>query len=143
MPILTVNIYGFAMGIIFYTQLQHNVDYVVIQWRYLMMKKKLKGIVSLLLLTTLIMSMLTACATKLNGTYTNDEGLVKQSFTFKEDNKVEVSAFGIDVEGEYLIEDDTITITYSLLNLSYDLEKSFEKKGSSIFIDGTEFVKSE
>ena len=54
---------------------------------------------------------------------------------------MEVSAFGINVEGEYLIEDDTITITYSLLNLSYDWEKSFEKKGNSIFIDGTEFIK--
>ena len=54
---------------------------------------------------------------------------------------MEVSAFGIDVEGEYLIEDDTITITYSFLNLSYDWKKSFEKKGNSIFIDGTEFIK--
>lgn len=105
------------------------------------MKKKIRGIVLLLLLTTLLMCMLTACATKLNGTYTNDQGLVKQSFTFKEDNKVEVSAFGIDVEGEYLIEDDKIIITYSLLNLSYDWEKSFEKDGDSIFIDGTEFIK--
>ena len=67
--------------------------------------------------------------------------IIKQSFTFKEDNKVEVSAFGIDVEGEYLIEDGKITITYSLLNLSYDWEKSFEKDGNSIFIDGTEFFK--
>ncbi len=83
----------------------------------------------------------TACATKLSGTYTNSEGLIKQSFTFKEDNKVEVSAFGIDVEGEYLIEDGKITITYSLLNLSYDWEKSFKKDGNSIFIDGTEFIK--
>ena len=105
------------------------------------MKKSCRRIVSLLLLTVSLVCILTACATKLSGTYTNDEGLVKQSFTFKEDNKVEVSAFGIDVEGEYLIEDDTITITYSLLNLSYDWEKSFEKKGNSIFIDGTEFVK--
>ena len=105
------------------------------------MKKNLKRIVSLLLLTTILVFLLTACATKLSGTYTNDEGLVKQSFTFKEDNKVDVSAFGIDVEGEYLIEDGKITITYSLLNLSYDLEKSFEKKGNSIYIDGTEFVK--
>ena len=32
-------------------------------------------------------------------------------------------------------------ITYSLLNFSYEIEKSFKKKGSSIFIDGTEFVK--
>ena len=105
------------------------------------MKKNIKRIVSLLLMAAMLMYVLTACTTKLSGTYTNDEGLVKQSFTFKEDNKVEVSAFGIDVEGEYLIEDDTITITYSLLNLSYDWEKSFEKKGSSIFIDGTEFIK--
>ena len=34
-----------------------------------------------------------------------------------------------------------ITITYSLLGLSYDWVKSFKKDGSSIFIDGTEFVK--
>lgn len=105
------------------------------------MKKNLKRIVSLLLLTTMLVCVLTACTTKLSGTYTNDEGIIKQSFTFKEDNKVEVSAFGIDVEGKYLIEDGKITITYSLLNLSYDWEKSFEKKGSSIFIDGTEFIK--
>lgn len=105
------------------------------------MKKTFKGIVSLLLVTVFFVCMLTSCATKLSGTYTNSEGLIKQSFTFKDDNKVDVSAFGIDVEGEYLIEDGKITITYSLLSLSYDWEKSFEKKGDSIFIDGTEFVK--
>lgn len=105
------------------------------------MKKSVKRIAALLLLTAMFVCVLTACSTKLSGTYTNDEGLIKQSFTFKEDNKVEVTAFGIDVQGEYRIEDGKITITYSLLNLSYDLEKSFEKKGNSIFIDGTEFVK--
>ena len=105
------------------------------------MKKNFKRIVSLFVLTIFIVCALTACTLKLNGTYTNEEGLVKQSFKFKEDNKVEVSAFGIDIEGEYLIEDGKITITYSLLNLSYDWEKSFEKKGNSIFIDGTEFIK--
>ena len=105
------------------------------------MKKNLKRIVSLLLLTTMLVCVLTACTTKLTGTYTNDEGLVKQSFTFKEDNKVEVSAFGIDIDGEYLIEDNKITITYSLMSLSYDWEKSFVKEGNSIFIDGTEFIK--
>ena len=106
------------------------------------MRKKVfvKGVMLALLICTIVLS-LTACATKLSGTYTNEEGLVKQSFTFKEDNKVEVSAFGIDVEGEYLIEDNKITITYSLLNLSYDWEKSFVKEGNSIFIDGTEFIK--
>ena len=67
--------------------------------------------------------------------------MIEQSFTFLEDNKVKVSAFGIEIEGEYLIEDGEITITYSLFGLSYDWVKSFEKDGNSIFIDGTEFVK--
>ena len=89
----------------------------------------------------ILMFMLTACATKLSGTYTNDEGLIKQSFTFKDDNIVEVSAFGINVEGTYLTENGKIVITYKLLNFSYNWEKSFEKAGNSIFIDGTEFIK--
>ena len=89
----------------------------------------------------IVMCSLSACAVTLNGKYTSKDGLIEQSFTFDKDNRVEVSAFGIDVEGEYLIEDGKITITYSLLGLSYDWEKSFEKKGKSIFIDGTEFVK--
>ena len=46
----------------------------------------------------------------LSGTYTRKEGLIEQSFSFKEDNKVEVSAFGIDVEGTYQIEDGKITV---------------------------------
>lgn len=103
--------------------------------------KKCLRIVSLLLVTVLLIYMLAACSTKLNGTYTMEEGLIKQSFTFKDDNKVEASAFGIDVEGEYLIKDGQITITYSVLSLSYDWKKSFDRKGNSIFIDGVEFIK--
>lgn len=105
------------------------------------MKKRIKRILSMSFLVIIVMCVLTACSTNLSGTYTNDDGFVKQSFTFKEDNKVDVSAFGIEVEGEYLIKNDTITITYSLLNLSYDWEKSFRKDGDSIFIDGVEFTK--
>lgn len=89
-------------------------------------------------LTSLLLS---SCATTLRGTYTNSEGVISQSFTFEEGNKVKASAFGINIEGEYKIEDDKITITYSLLGISYDWEKSFVKKGNSIFIDGTEFIK--
>ena len=105
------------------------------------MKTNVVRVVSLTLVTAMLVCVLAACATTLSGTYSNDEGLIKQSFTFKEDNKVEVSAFGIDVEGEYHIEDNKITITYNLMNLSYNWEKSFVKDGNSIFIDGTEFVK--
>ncbi len=106
-----------------------------------MKKINWKGIVSFALILSVVLCMLTACVAKLNGTYVNDEGIIKQSFTFEDDNKVIVSAFGIDVEGKYEIKDGTITITYSLLNFSYNMEKSFEKKGDSIFIDGVEFTK--
>lgn len=104
-------------------------------------EKSLKRTVSLLLLVGLLLCSLSACTTKLKGTYVNAEGLTEQSFTFKEDNKVDVSAFDVSVESEYQIEENTIIFTYSLLGISYDMEKSFVKKGSSIFIDGVEFVK--
>ena len=103
-------------------------------------KRTFKRIVAVLLVCVMVCTF-TACATTLKGTYTSKDGLIEQSFTFKEDNKVDVSAFGINVEGEYKIEDGEITITYSLLGLHYDWVKSFKKDGNSIFIDGTEFVK--
>ncbi len=103
-------------------------------------KKICKAIVATLLICAMVCT-LTACAVKLSGTYTNKDGIIEQSFIFKDDNKVVVSAFDIELEGEYVIEDGQITITYSLLGLSYDWVKSFEKDGSSILIDGTEFVK--
>ncbi len=105
-----------------------------------MVKKSFKMIKALLLVCVMVCTLM-ACTTTLSGTYTTKDGAIEQSLTFMEDNKVEVSAFGIDVEGKYLIEEGEITITYSLLGLSYDWVKSFERDGSSIFIDGTEFVK--
>lgn len=104
-----------------------------------MFRKSLKAAIAILIICAMAYS-LTACATKLNGTYTSD-GLIEQSLTFKEDNIVVISAFGIDAEGTYKIENGKITITYKLLSLSYDWEKSFEKDGDTIKIDGTEFVK--
>ncbi len=105
------------------------------------MKNNVFRRMAIFFLVGLMVCTLAACTTTLKGTYTSTDGVIKQSFTFLEDNKVKVSAFGIDVEGEYLIEDGEITITYSLWGLSYDWVKSFKKDGSSIFIDGTEFVK--
>ncbi len=105
-----------------------------------MVKTMIRRVIAFTLVVMMLLS-LTGCKTKLKGTYTAKDGLIKQSFTFKDDDKVEVTAFGIDVEGEYVIEDGEITITYSLLGLKYDMVKSFEKKGKSIFIDGQEFVK--
>lgn len=104
------------------------------------MKKNMKSLVALLLVVVVICS-LTACAMTLKGTYTHKEGLVESSFIFKDDNKVAVSAFGLQIEGEYEIKDGEITISYDILGVKTGLTKSFEKKGNSIFIDGTEFVK--
>ena len=105
-----------------------------------MCKKSLKMIIALLLVCVLLFS-LTACATTLKGTYTIKDGLVAQSFTFMEDNHVEMSAFGIDLDGSYVIEDGQIIITYSLLGLKQNWSGRFVKDGDSIFIEGTEFVK--
>lgn len=103
------------------------------------MKRK-KSACGLLVFVLLLSFGLTGCGSKLSGTYVAD-GIVDQTFTFQEDNVVVFSAFGVDAEGIYKIEDDKIIITYKFLNLSYDWEKSFEKDGDTIYIDGTEFVK--
>ena len=105
-----------------------------------MFKKILSRTVAVLLICVLACS-LTACSTKLNGKYVAKDSLLEQSFTFLSDNKVKMSAFNVNVEGEYMIEDDEITITYGLLGLSYDWVNTFKKEGSSIFIGDTEFVK--
>ena len=105
-----------------------------------MAKKSLKRIFAGLLAFAMV-CVLAACSTQLNGTYTSTDGLINQSFTFEKDNKVKVSAFGFNIEGEYEIKGDEITITYGALGLSYDFVKSFKKEGKSIFVDGVEFVK--
>ena len=99
-------------------------------------KRVLTGLLAVLMVCALV-----SCNTKLNGTYTSTDGIVEQSFTFDKENNVKVSAFGVNIEGEYSIEGDEITITYGIFGISYDMVKSFKKSGKSIFIDGVEFVK--
>lgn len=105
-----------------------------------MANKYFKSIAAMLMICAIVFVM-AGCSSKLNGKYTKSEGLIEQSFIFNNDGTVKVSAFDIEIEGEYEIKDGKITITYSLLGLSYDWVKDFDKKGNSIFIDGTEFVK--
>jgi len=102
-------------------------------------KKCMKKVVAATLVI-LMLGLFAGCTTTLKGTYINKEGLVEQRLTF-EDGKVEMSAFGVEIEGDYAIEEDEIVITYHLLGLSYDWARNFRKDGNSIFIDGTEFVK--
>lgn len=103
-------------------------------------KTYLKSALILTLIVVMVLSMTACGSTKLNGTY-QSQGMIDQSFTFDRDGNVTMSAFGIDAKGTYVIEDGTITITYSLLGIDYDWEQSFKKSGSSIIINGTEFVK--
>lgn len=98
---------------------------------------KSKALVAFVMCLILLLS---SCAPKLRGKYVSAESET-QSLSFVDDDTVIISAFGIGAEGKYKIEDNKITITYSVLGLSYDFVKDFEKDGKSIFIDGEEFVK--
>lgn len=105
-----------------------------------MTKRKCMQSVAVVVLVCMLLVSMAACAPVLRGTYST-EGVLKQSVTFKDNNEISLSAFGIDINGTYRIENDKIIITYSILNISTDWEKSFKKDGDSIFIDGTEFIK--
>lgn len=109
-------------------------------WEEIIMKTWKKAAAALLVLV-LLASLLTGCAKTLNATY-KSTGALGGSLTFDKDNKVTGELFGITLDGEYEIKDDEITFKYStVLGLGTTLTKSFEKKGDSIWIDGTEFVK--
>ena len=87
-----------------------------------------KNVFKKLVATLLLACILMVCTTALRGTYTSSEGLIGPNFTFMKDNKAEVSAFGIDAEGKYLIEEGKNTIPFNMLGLSYDGVKNFEKE---------------
>ena len=89
----------------------------------------------------LIVAALAACSGGgLSGTY-KSSGLVTQSFTFSGGDKITMSAFGIDASGKYRISGDKMEITYSILGMESTWSCSFERRGKSIYLDGTEFVK--
>ena len=106
------------------------------------MKKITKNLIKIIILSLLVICMtasFTSCGKKLNGTY-KATGLVEQTITFK-GKTATLSAFGLNVSGEYEIEDGYITITYSVLGNDVDWKQTFEKKGKTIIINGTEFEK--
>lgn len=87
----------------------------------------------------LLCTMLSACGSQLSGTYRSTD-VIAQTFTFS-GNTVTMSAFGINASGTYVIEGDSIVITYSIFGLENTWRQSFSQSGSSIYIGGTEFVK--
>lgn len=99
-----------------------------------------RRILCLTLVVTMLTLLLSACgSSKLKGTYRSSD-LIAQTFTFKDD-KVTMSAFGLNASGTYKIDGDEIVITYSLFGLDYTWRQPFSNSGSSIYIGGTEFVK--
>ena len=110
------------------------------------MKKngKTAGVKRVILVTValcLVLTTLAACSGGgPSGTY-KASGLISQSFTFSGGNKVTMSAFGVDASGTYTINGNKMTFTYSIFGIESDWSCTFEQKGSSIYIDGTEFVK--
>ena len=99
----------------------------------------IKMLTTLLLVASMVL-LLTACGGgKPNGTYVS-KGLVPQTYTFKGD-QVTMSAFGINATGTYSISNGKLNIEYTLLGMTQSISYSFEQKGNTLFIQGTEFVK--
>ena len=93
------------------------------------------------MLIVMVLTSLSGCASKLDGTYTN-HGLVDSSITFYKDGSVDFSIFGLTATGgTYEIKDGTMTITYKVLGVEAKAEYEYSKKGKSIFLNGEEFVK--
>ena len=109
-------------------------------------RKRSIACIAVIVALVLILGALTACSSKLNGCYSrNEQGIVFQ-YTFDGSDKVQYEVFGSS--GTLLSSDSWFyrisgkTISYS--DTAFGAEKvqySFQKKGSSIFINGNEYVK--
>jgi len=96
---------------------------------------------SLVLAVALIIAVtLSACSGGLNGTYTTNETLISSSVTFNGD-KITMTALGLNFTGTYKIKGDEIIVTTTILGNESEKTMSFERKGNSVFIDGTEYIK--
>lgn len=103
--------------------------------------KKLKAVLALSLVLCTVVMLFTGCGKTLKGTYQANDSL-GGTLTFDKENKVTGELFGITIDGEYSIEGDEITFSYkSAFGIGATVTKPFEKSGSTLIIDGTEFVK--
>ncbi len=66
--------------------------------------------------TVILVCLLAACTSGLNGTYTDETDTV--SYTFKPDGKVTMNTMGIEQEMDYKVEDDKIKTYNTRCNLS-------------------------
>ncbi len=102
-------------------------------------KKRVALPVAIALVALAVVLFAISGGSKLKGTYVSEEG-ISQTFTFNGD-EVTMSAFGINVIGQYKISGDQISITYSIFGMNQTWTQSFSKSGNTINIGGTNFVK--
>ena len=112
------------------------------------MKKTLRAISITLILASFVL-LLSACGTKLSGTYTAS-GLISQSYTFDNDGNVTYAAAGVNlVTGTYKIAKGKITFSFDTddilslggNSLALNHAMTFQKKGNTIFLDGVKYMK--
>lgn len=102
------------------------------------MKRSVIRFLALALLIIILGAGLVSCGGKLSGTYASaaEDDRTTYKFSFFGD-KLVWNYDGVDIEGSYEIEGDKIYITF----LGDRQEKSFSKKGKSLFIDDVEYLK--
>jgi hypothetical protein len=107
--------------------------------------KTTKRILAILAVACLLLTALTACggSTTLNGTYQMGGGLFSQSYSFDRNGNVTVkTATIVGSSGTYSISGNRLTITVSNALLGeVTTDHTFKKSGSSIYIDGSEYIK--
>ncbi len=101
----------------------------------------MKKTIAMLLVVCMVLVGVTGCSKKLSGTYKvygNDAGAI----TFEGD-QVTISAFGINVIGNYKIEGDKLSVEAEFLGQKISYDYTFKQSGDSIYLDGVEFRKDE
>ena len=102
--------------------------------------KTASKILSLLLIAVMALSLLTSCASTLNGTYASENDTY--SLTFDKDGNVEGTFLAITLSGAtYEIDGENIKITYKVGSISTTKTYSFSKDGDTITIDNITLTK--
>ena len=108
--------------------------------------KTTKRALVILAIACLLLTMLAACGgggTTLNGTYQMGGGLLSQSYSFDRNGNVTTKTAGlIGTSGTYSISGNRLTLTLDGGFLgATTTTHTFKKSGSSIYIDGAEYIK--
>lgn len=106
------------------------------------MKRILKTLILTVIVSILALSAI-SCGGGLNGRYVmdDDEAFVTMTELKFKGNKVDMTEYGLTVEGEYEIEGDTLYITVEMFGMKTTEDFAFENHGDYITLDGVKFTK--